>query len=195
MKITRPSLFRCRKSYSGKSPWRNETEATAKYIGPSNILIPSNDYVRAYFQSVIPYVRNPQDTITNEVGMLKVKEAVKLLLHAMPKLSNLLFDFSEPHKIDLEKYMLSHFHYNVPAKEFAQLTGRSLASFKRDFQKIFGMPPRQWLHERRLIEAKSLIENKHRKPSAIYLDLGFESLSHFQVRSKKDSENRPQIVR
>jgi AraC-like DNA-binding protein len=125
------------------------------------------------------------------MGILKVKEAVKLLLHAMPRLRNLLFDFSEPYKIDLEKFMLSHFHYNIPLKEFAGLTGRSLASFKRDFQKIFGMAPRQWLQEKRLKEAKNLIENKNKKPSAIYLDLGFESLSHFSNSFKKKYGKAP----
>jgi AraC-like DNA-binding protein len=119
------------------------------------------------------------------MGMLKVKEGVKLLLHAMPGLSTFLFDFSAPYKIDLERFMLSNFHFNVPVEKFAQLTGRSLASFKRDFQKIFGMAPRQWLQEKRLVEARHLIEKRNGKPSAIYLDLGFESLSHFSHSFKK----------
>jgi len=166
-------------------------EVTDKYIGPRNILIPSNDYLKSYFQSVVPYVRNPSDTLTIDMGLLKVREAVKLLLHAMPRLRNILFDFSEPHKIDLEKFMVSHFHYNIPVKEFAELTGRSLAGFKRDFQKTFGMAPRQWLQETRLTEARNLIENKNKKPSAIYLDLGFESLSHFSSSFKKKFGKAP----
>lgn len=156
-----------------------------KYAGPPNLLIPATDFLKSYFQSVIPYVRNPGESITNEIGILKVREAVKLLLHTMPRLRNMLFDFSEPHKIDLERFMLSHFHYNIPVAEFAELTGRSLAGFKRDFQKAFGMAPRQWLQEKRLTEARNLIENKNQKPSAIYLDLGFESLSHFSNSFKK----------
>jgi AraC family transcriptional regulator, exoenzyme S synthesis regulatory protein ExsA len=168
-------------------------EIQTKYAGPRNTLIPANEFLKAYFQSVIPYVRNPAETITNEIGILKVKEAVKLLLYAMPQLSNLLFDFSEPYKIDLEKFMLSHFHYNIPVAEFAGLTGRSLAGFKRDFQKIFGMAPRQWLLEKRLTEARSLIENKNKKPSAIYLDLGFESLSHFSNSFKKKFGKAPTL--
>jgi AraC-like DNA-binding protein len=87
--------------------------------------------------------------------------------------------------------MLSHFHYNIPVKEFAQLTGRSLAGFKRDFDKIFGMAPRQWLQEKRLMEARNLIETKNKKPSAIYLDLGFESLSHFSNSFKKKFGKTP----
>lgn len=156
-----------------------------KYNGPPNVLIPPNDFLQGYFQSVIPYVRHPSEKITAAMGILKVKEGVKLLLHAMPELRDLLFDFSAPYKIDLEKFMRSHFYFNVPVEKFAQLTGRSLAGFKRDFQKTFGTSPRQWLQETRLTEARHLIEKKHQKPSAIYLDLGFESLSHFSHSFKK----------
>ncbi|WP_374164000.1 helix-turn-helix domain-containing protein [Arcticibacter sp. MXS-1] len=125
------------------------------------------------------------------MGKLKIKEAVLLLLHCMPELKDHLFDFSEPHKIDLEKFMNSNFHFNVPVEKFARLTGRSLAGFKRDFQRLFGIPPRQWLQERRLSEARRLIEKKNRKPSSIYLDLGFESLSHFSHSFKKKFGRAP----
>ena len=162
-----------------------------KYIGPPNILIPENEFLKTYFQSVVPYTRTPTEKMSPSMGILKVKEAVKLLLYIMPDLSKFLFDFSEPHKIDLEKFMLSNFHFNIPVKQFAQLTGRSLAGFKRDFEKSFGAPPRQWLQERRLTEARHLIENKSKKPSAIYLDLGFESLSHFSHSFKKKFGKTP----
>jgi AraC-like DNA-binding protein len=161
-----------------------------KYTGPPNILIPGNDFLQGFFQSIVPYVRNPVKEVLATMGMLKVKEAVKLVLHAKPELSGFLFDFSEPYKIDLEKFMHSNFHFNVPVEKFAQLTGRSLAGFKRDFKKTFGTSPRQWLTERRLTEARHLIEKK-KKPSAIYLDLGFESLSHFSHSFKKKFGKTP----
>ncbi len=168
-----------------------QIQTQQKYMGPPNILIPRNDFLAGYFQSIIPYVRNPGEKVTTAMGLLKVKEGVQLLLHAMPGLRNFLFDFSEPHKIDLERFMQSNFHFNVPVEKFAQLTGRSLAGFKRDFQKTFGKAPRQWLLERRLTEARHLIEKKDRKPSSFYLDLGFESLSHFSYSFKKQFGKAP----
>jgi AraC-like DNA-binding protein len=160
-------------------------ETEGKYVGPPNILIPLNEYLQGYFQSIVPYARSSGAAMTDEMGILKVKEGVKLLLLALPGLRDFLFDFSAPYKIDLEKFMLSNFHFNVPIEKFAQLTGRSHAAFKRDFVKKFGVPPRQWLQDKRLTEAKHLLETKHQKPSAIYLDLGFESLSHFSYSFKK----------
>lgn len=168
-----------------------QIEIRHPYTGPPNILIPRNDFLQGYFQSVVPYVRNPAEKITTAMGILKVKEAVKLLLLAMPELSGFLFNFSEPYKIDLEKFMLSNFYFNVPVEKFAQLTGRSLAGFKRDFKKTFGTSPRQWLQERRLMEARHLIEKKNKKPAAIYLELGFESLSHFSHSFKKKFGRAP----
>lgn len=168
-----------------------QIEVRKKYTGPLNVLIPPNDYLQGYFQSVLPYIHNPDEKITTAVGMLKIKEGVHLLLHTMPSLVEFLFDFSEPHKIDLEKFMLSNYHFNVPVEKFAQLTGRSLAGFKRDFKKTFSMSPRQWLQERRLAEARHLIEKKNKKPSSIYLDLGFESLSHFSHSFKKKFGRAP----
>jgi AraC-like DNA-binding protein len=160
-------------------------ETERKYIGPPNVLIPANEFIQGYFQSIIPYARRSGKAMTDEVGLLKVREVVKLLLLALPELRNFLFDFSEPDKVDLERFMLQNFHFNVPIEKFAKLTGRSLAGFKRDFQKTFSLPPRKWLQEKRLNEAKYLIEIKKQRPSAIYLDLGFQSLSHFSYSFKK----------
>jgi len=166
-------------------------EAGPKYIGPPNILIPTDEFLQGYFQSIVPYARRTSAALTEEMGILKIKEGVKLLMNAMPGLRSFLFDFAEPYKIDLEKFMLSNYQFNVPVEKFAQLTGRSLAGFKRDFQKTFGAPPRHWLLDKRLSEAKHLIETKHQKPSAIYLDLGFETLSHFSHSFKKKFGKAP----
>jgi AraC-like DNA-binding protein len=81
--------------------------------------------------------------------------------------------------------MNKNFMFNVPAAQFAKLTGRSLASFKRDFEKIFRISPGQWLQQKRLSEAYYLIREKGQKPSEVYLDVGFENLSHFSYTFKK----------
>ena len=168
-----------------------QIDTSQKYIGKPNILLPGNEFLRGFFQSLLPYVDTPQAKAASMLGTLKVKEAVELLLQATPELKTFLFDFSEPHKIDLEKFMLSNFHFNVPTEKFARLTGRSLAGFKRDFQKTFGTSPRQWLQNKRLEEARHLIEKKSKKPSAIYLDLGFETLSHFSTSFKQKFGKTP----
>lgn len=70
-------------------------------------------------------------------------------------------------------------------ERFAYLTGRSISAFKRDFASIFSDTPSRWLIQRRLKEGYFLLEKKGKKPSDIYLDLGFEDLSHFSFAFKK----------
>jgi AraC-like DNA-binding protein len=73
----------------------------------------------------------------------------------------------------------------VSVERFAYLTGRSLSAFKRDFKTIFNDTPNRWLIQKRLQEAYFLIDRKKQKPSDIYLELGFETLSHFSYAFKK----------
>ncbi|MGE8432558.1 helix-turn-helix domain-containing protein [Chryseobacterium joostei] len=154
------------------------------FAGNQRLFFESDDFFKSYFASLIPYIDKTKE-IPPRLAVLKVKEAIELLLQAHPELKNLLFDFSEPHKIDLKEFMNKNFMFNVSVEAFARLTGRSLSGFKRDFSKIFNMTPKQWLKEKRLNEAYYLIKNKNKKPSDIYLDLGFENLSHFYSSFKK----------
>lgn len=140
--------------------------------------------LQSYLQSLLEYQRQG---VLNDQSLidLKLKECLQLVLQANPELKNILFDFTEPYKIDLEEFMVKNYHFNVHVERFAYLTGRSLATFKRDFKKVFQMSPRQWLQEKRLKEAHYLLANKMQTASKVYLDLGFENLSHFSYSFKK----------
>ena len=135
-----------------------------------------------YFQSLFYYF----DTALPQGLMeLKVREALMLLLQIDPALKNILFDFGQPGKINLEAFMHQHFRFNVETNKLAYLSGRSLASFKRDFTKTFGSTPRRWLHKRRLEEAYFQIKEHHRRPSEVYHEVGFETISHFSASFKQ----------
>lgn len=108
-----------------------------------------------------------------------------ILLAANPGLEHLLFDFGIPSKIDLEAYMNRNFRFNVAIQRFAYLTGRSLTAFKQDFKRVFNETPGRWLLQKRLKEAYFLIDKEGHRPSDVYLEVGFEDLSHFSFAFKK----------
>lgn len=141
-------------------------------------------FVKAFFASLEPYFTQP-DRMTPLMTELKTKEVIALVLDINPALKDVLFDFSEPHKIDLEAFMLQNYMFNVSIDTLAKLTGRSRAGFKRDFEKVFQSTPGQWLKQKRLQEAYRLIKDMHIKPSDVYLDVGFENLSHFSLSFKQ----------
>ncbi|PKB18756.1 AraC family transcriptional regulator [Flavobacterium sp. 5] len=139
--------------------------------------------LKSLMDSLIPYI-NEDQLITEELQALKVNEAIAILLQCKPELKDILFDFNGPGKIDLEAFMEKNFHFNVQLDRFAYLTGRSLATFKRDFQRIFEISPSRWLLQKRLQQAYYLIKEKGKSPSEVYLETGFEDLSHFSFAFK-----------
>ncbi len=81
--------------------------------------------------------------------------------------------------------MMKNYKFNVGIDRFAFLTGRSISAFKRDFSAIFNDTPSHWLMQKRLDEAHLLLTANNSKPSDIYLELCFETLSHFSFAFKK----------
>lgn len=152
--------------------------------GASILELKPHPLFKSYMESLLPYDRLTAPG-NKDLIALKLKEAILILLQANPGMADVLFDFSEPGKIDLEAFMNKNFHFNVELKRFAYLTGRSLATFKRDFEKLFHLSPSRWLQQRRLQEAHYLIKEKGAAPSDIYLEVGFEDLSHFSFAFKK----------
>lgn len=150
----------------------------AIYRGDDILELRPTRFMTGYFDSLKPYFDDP-DRMTESMAALKMREALELLLDSDPRCGELLFDFSDPFKIDLEAFMNRHYTYNVSLSQFAKLTGRSLATFKRDFGKIFGLPPERWLKQKRLEYAHFLIANKEQSPGEASIDAGFENLSHF----------------
>ncbi|WP_312398174.1 AraC family transcriptional regulator [Chryseobacterium sp.] len=153
------------------------------YDSRDPILIKPDENLKSFAELLLAYLQKPY--LDERIALLKAQELILLLIQNESKIKNILFDFSDPGKIDLEGFMNSHYRYNISVGRFAFLTGRSLSAFKRDFKKVFDMSPGKWLVQKRLAEAKFRIEEKLEKPSEIYLDLGFEDLSHFSFAYKK----------
>ncbi|MGY4538215.1 AraC-like DNA-binding protein [Mucilaginibacter sp. UYNi724] len=158
-------------------------KCTGHYTGNAVMVLPPQPLYKSFMESIIPYQSN-DITIDDKLQELKLREAILILLQSKPEMKDVLFDFSEPGKIDLEGFMEKNFHFNVQLKRFAYLTGRSLATFKRDFEKIYHITPSRWLQQRRLQEAHYLIKEKGKSASDVYLELGFEDLSHFSFAFK-----------
>jgi AraC-like DNA-binding protein len=167
----------------------HNVKASGIYTREPNLRLENDEFMQGYFNSLLPYFGNPEK-LTPTLEYVKTIEAIELLLRT-PALKDFLFDFSEPHKIDLETYMQKYFSYNIPLEQFAKLTGRSLSTFKRDFATIFNRTPEKWLRTQRLEKAHFLITQKNKRSSDIYLELGFETLSHFSYAFKKQFGQAP----
>lgn len=151
-----------------------------------------NDLLPNFIQSFLPYYNHA--IIKKPFADVKREELLLILLQRQPELASVIFDFGIPQKINLEEFMNKNFKFNVSVERFAFLTGRSLSAFKRDFKATFKDTPAHWLVKKRLQEAYFLIEKKQQKSSDIYLELGFETLSHFSYAFKKQFGYAPSAI-
>jgi AraC-like DNA-binding protein len=151
----------------------------------SFLFVQEDALIKGFIQSLAPYYQGGEQIDQTFVDV-KREELLLILLRSNPSLANIFFNFGIPQKIDLEEFMNRNFRFNISLERFAFLTGRSLSSFKRDFLKTFGTNPGNWLKKKRLDEAYFLISKNHAKANDIYLDVGFEDLSHFSFAFKKE---------
>lgn len=142
-------------------------------------MLPNNrPDIRSLFESVIPYF-NAGEKPSDDVLKLKMVEGIYLLLNTDINLYASLFDFVEPWKIDILDYLNENYMFDLSMNEIASYTGRSLATFKRDFAKVSDLTPQKWIIKRRLEAAHDLIKSGKKKVTEACFDVGFKNLSHF----------------
>lgn len=149
------------------------------------VMLSKHPFLNGLFTSLEQYF-DARQYPSKELMETKLQEAVFTLLQLRPELGQVLFDFTEPWKINLEEFMNKNYKCDLTLDEFAHYTGRSLSTFKKDFASIFHNTPSRWIVKRRLEEAKNLMEKLGRKPADVYLEVGFKNLSHFSTAFKRE---------
>lgn len=74
-------------------------------------------------------------------------------------------------------------------KELAFLCNMSISTFKREFEKHYSESPIKWFQNKRLEHAYYLLNQKHKKSSEIYFEVGYENLSSF-IQAYKSKYNK-----
>ena len=74
-------------------------------------------------------------------------------------------------------------------KELAFLCNMSVSTFKREFEKNYSESPIKWFQNKRLEHAYYLLNQKHKKSSEIYFEVGYENLSSF-IQAYKSKYNK-----
>ncbi|TDQ10352.1 helix-turn-helix domain-containing protein [Pedobacter metabolipauper] len=140
--------------------------------------------LESFFASLIPYF-DLESELPEKIISVKIEEAITILSALDPNIDNVLADFSQAEKINLVDFMERNYMFNMNMERFGRMTGRSLTTFKRDFKKAFNNTPQKWLIQKRLELAHHQLSNEGRKPIEVYLETGFENLSHFSFAFKK----------
>ena len=90
--------------------------------------------------------------------------------------------------------MNENYMYEFTMEELAHYTGRSLATFKRDFRKISDLTPEKWLIRKRLEVAYARIKEGGCRVADVYAEVGFKNPSHFSTAFKRRYGVSPSAV-
>ena len=139
---------------------------------------PMSDRLVAYCWSLSPYFNNPSQV---NPGLLRLK-VMELLYNVMDCLKNIfrqMLQLRQPVKTDIHRVVEENYTSPISLDELAYLSGRSLSSFKREFQDIYGAPPARWIREKRLSKAHEMLRSSSLSVADVAYSLGFENPTHF----------------
>ena len=148
--------------------------------------VQKTEVMSAFYDSVLPYFSAGTQPAENLLE-LKFKE---LLLNIITTGSNreltaYFYKLAQEGMDDLQDIMDNNCLYNLQLHEYARLCHRSLSSFKRDFQAVYGIPPGRWLLEKRLEVARDLLLNTDKPVLDVVIESGFKNNAHFDRVFKK----------
>ena len=172
----------------------NKKTISAEKTSNSVVILPDTVELESMFASMKPYL-NPEVKPKDEFMELKLQEGLMALLSIDMRFAPIIFDCNEPWKIDILDFMENNYTSNLSIEEIAHYTGRSLATFKRDFKKISNLTPEKWLIRKRLEKAYELMQQGKKKVVEVYAEVGFRNPSHFSTAFKKHFGIPPTAVK
>lgn len=140
--------------------------------------------IDSLFYSMTPYF-DSKNKPNDEIMLLKMREGLISLLATNSQFYPTLFDFTEPWKIDILDFLDKNYMYDLSIEEVASYTGRSLATFKRDFKKISDLTPQRWIMQKRLNVAYEKIKIDGEKVADVCFNVGFKNRAHFTTAFKR----------
>jgi AraC-like DNA-binding protein len=114
----------------------------------------------------------------------KLEELLIALLELDPHRIPLLFDQGLSGTSDLRTLVENNLLKGLSLDELAFLANRSRASFKRDFEKVYGTSPGKYILDRKLeVASHALREGK--RATELFSEFGYENLSNFNTAFKR----------
>ncbi|WCH24973.1 AraC family transcriptional regulator [Aeromonas salmonicida] len=116
-----------------------------------------------------------------ELAWLRTQELLFLLAFEKqgPQLMSILRQLSNRQVERLHQFMEKHYLMEWSLSEFAKEFGMGLTTFKALFGSIYGVSPRVWICEQRLLYAHQLLCNSEMSIVDIAMEAGFSSQSYF----------------
>ena len=134
---------------------------------------------------------NAPEKVDKRLVKMKIMELLFDLAQVDNNLLLQLIQLKKQFTTDITSVVEENFMSPLKLEDLAYLSGRSLASFKRDFNTIYKVSPAQYIKEKRLTKAKELLVSTDWPINEICYSIGFENISHFSRAFKVFSGKSP----
>lgn len=138
-----------------------------------------NHWIHHYMEGLQHYFDCPS-LLTEELLILKLKELVVLLCHSRnsAEVLKLMSSLFSEQVLTFKTIIDQHICSDLTIEELAQLTNRSLSTFKKDFKKLYHIPPARYILTKRLEKVAALLLTSDDSVTIIAYDCGFKSMAH-----------------
>ncbi|CAI2290428.1 Type III secretion system transcriptional regulator ExsA [Vibrio parahaemolyticus] len=138
-----------------------------------------------------------EQSYPDAIMRLKYEEMLILLLHSQEGevLYALLSQQTNRTSDRLRRFMEQHYLKEWKLTDYAQEFGASLTTFKELFNEHYGISPRAWISERRLLHAHKLLLTSKMSIVDVAMEAGFSSQSYFTQSYRRRFGTTPSKVR
>lgn len=162
----------------------------------SHVAVPGWNAVRNFFSNTNAYLRDeefhPDETAEN----IKMTELIyHIVSHDDGCIKSKILNNIDVEKESFEQLVFDNIFKDVSIEELASEANRSLTSFKKEFRKLFGLPPHKWFIRQRLMHARLLLISTSYSVSEIGAQCTFPNTSHFIKLFKKEYAMTPAAYR
>lgn len=155
-------------------------------LNTNSTVIEINVLLDQYVNNLLTYFKHGE-LVTEELLIVKLKELITLLLSFDEKLQvkEIMFNLFKERTFKFQHIIQSHIFSDISIENLAQLTNRSLSTFKRDFKRIYGNTPSKYIIDQRIKKVAFELLETQETVSNIAYDCQFKTLAHMSRVFKK----------
>lgn len=136
------------------------------------------------------YLHNPESERLHLTELI-----LNILTYESSNVKDAVLQCLDLERAEFEKIIYNNLLTDKSVEELASECSRSLTSFKKEFKRIFNMPPHQWYLHQRLNYAKLLLNTTRESISQIGNICAFPNTSHFIKLFKRTFGYTPAVYR
>ncbi|TXH24455.1 MAG: AraC family transcriptional regulator [Cyclobacteriaceae bacterium] len=170
-------------------------KAKVKYTETPFFVIENDDYIHSFVSSISTVLKMNMAT-AKPLLSIKFEE---IMLYLSQKYGNAFVNYiqSLAHTYSHSSFreiVEANTYSNLSIPEIAFLANMSLSTFKRHFIQEYHENPGKWFQQKRLSQAKKILDQGSKKPSEIFAAFGYNNLSNFSTAFKNEFGYSPKAT-